>query len=47
MPIDILAGSSLTRELIDAGAAAESIAAGWADDEAAFRALRAPHLLYG
>ena len=47
MPIDILAGSSRMRERIDAGASAESIAQGWRFDEDAFRATRAPFLLYG
>ncbi len=46
MPIDILAGSSRLRERIDAGEPAAAIAAGWRDDEAGFRALRAPFLLY-
>lgn len=46
MPIDILAGSSVMRESLERGASAETIAAGWRDDEAAFRALRAPYLLY-
>ncbi|MEZ5291678.1 MAG: DUF1343 domain-containing protein [Vicinamibacterales bacterium] len=46
MPIDILAGSSRTRELVERGASAAEIAAGWRDDEAAFSALRAPYLLY-
>ncbi len=47
MPIDILAGSSTLRERIEAGATAETIAAGWRDDEQVFRATRAPFLLYG
>jgi len=47
MPIDILAGSSVLRESLERGDSAETIAAGWHDDEAAFRALRAPCLLYG
>ncbi|MGE0816589.1 MAG: exo-beta-N-acetylmuramidase NamZ domain-containing protein [Vicinamibacterales bacterium] len=46
MPIDILAGSGTTRELVERGASAAEIAAGWRDDEAAFAALRAPYLLY-
>ena len=46
MPIDILAGSSQLRERIDAGEPAAAIAAGWRDDEARFRALRARFLLY-
>ena len=47
MPIDILAGSSRLREAIDAGESGSSIAASWHDDEARFRALRGPFLLYG
>jgi uncharacterized protein YbbC (DUF1343 family) len=46
MPIDILGGSSRLREQIDAGASAETIAQGWRADEDAFRAARAPFLLY-
>jgi uncharacterized protein YbbC (DUF1343 family) len=46
MPIDILAGSSRLRERIDAGEPAAAIAAAWREDEARFRALRAPFLLY-
>jgi hypothetical protein len=46
MPIDILAGSSRLREAVDAGESGSSIAASWHDDEARFRALRAPFLLY-
>ena len=42
MPIDILGGSSRLRERIDAGETAATIAASWRDDEARFRALRAP-----
>ena len=47
MPIDILAGHSALRIAIDAGASAETIAATWRADEDAFRATRAPFLLYG
>ncbi len=47
MPIDILAGSRVMREQVDAGASAESIAQGWRAGEDAFRAARAPFLLYG
>jgi len=47
MPIDILAGSSVMREALQRGASAAAIAEGWRGDEAAFRALRAPYLLYG
>ena len=46
MPIDILAGSSQLRERIDKGETAEAIAASWHVDEARFRTLRAPYLLY-
>jgi uncharacterized protein YbbC (DUF1343 family) len=47
MPIDILAGDTALRTAIDAGASAEAIAATWRADEDAFRATRAPFLLYG
>ncbi len=47
MPIDILAGNGALRTAIDAGASAEAIAATWRADEDAFRATRAPFLLYG
>ena len=46
MPIEILAGSSALRERIEAGASAESVAQSWGADEEAFRAARAPFLLY-
>ena len=46
MPIDILAGSSVLRTRIDAGASAEQIAHGWQSDEEAFRRMRTPYLLY-
>jgi uncharacterized protein YbbC (DUF1343 family) len=45
-PIDILYGSDRLRRGIDAGESAESIAAGWPEDEAAFRELRQQYLLY-
>lgn len=45
-PIDILAGSPALRDAIDLGARAEEIAHGWAAGVAAFKALRAPFLLY-
>lgn len=45
-PIDILAGSARLRERIEAGETAAAIAAAWHDDEARFRTLRAPFLLY-
>jgi len=44
--IDLLAGSALLREGIEAGAPLEELAATWADAEEAFRAERAPWLLY-
>jgi uncharacterized protein YbbC (DUF1343 family) len=44
--IDLLAGSSLLRQGIEAGAPLGEVAATWADAEAAFRAERAPWLLY-
>ena len=44
--IDLLAGSALLREGIDAGATLADLAATWADAEAAFHAERAPWLLY-
>ena len=47
MPIDILAGSSAMRMHIEAGASATTIASTWHDDENAFRAVRAPFLIYG
>jgi uncharacterized protein YbbC (DUF1343 family) len=46
LPIDILAGSSRFREQIEAGASAADMANSWRADEDAFRALRAPFLLY-
>jgi uncharacterized protein YbbC (DUF1343 family) len=46
MPIDILAGSDVLRQQIESGAPVRNIAASWADDEAAFRRLRASYLLY-
>jgi uncharacterized protein YbbC (DUF1343 family) len=46
MPIDILAGSSTLRGQIESGVPASEIAAGWSDDEAAFRTLRQKYLLY-
>jgi uncharacterized protein YbbC (DUF1343 family) len=44
--IDLLCGGPTVREMIDAGAPTGAIAATWRDDEARFRAARAPHLLY-
>ena len=46
MPIDILAGSDVLRTQVESGMAMGDIAASWADDEAAFRKLREPYLLY-
>jgi uncharacterized protein YbbC (DUF1343 family) len=46
MPIDILAGSDVLRQQIESGVAITEIAASWNDDEAAFRRLRQPYLLY-
>ncbi len=44
--IDLLAGSALVRQGIDAGAALADLAATWADAEAAFRDQRGAWLLY-
>jgi uncharacterized protein YbbC (DUF1343 family) len=46
LPIDILAGSDMLRQQIEADVPATEIAASWADDEAAFRHLREQFLLY-
>jgi uncharacterized protein YbbC (DUF1343 family) len=46
MPIDILAGSDVLRRQIEGGMPIREIAGSWEDDEAAFRQLRAPYLLY-
>ena len=46
MPIDILAGSDVLRQQIESGMPIREIAGSWEDDEAAFRRLRAPYLLY-
>jgi uncharacterized protein YbbC (DUF1343 family) len=45
-PFDILAGSDVLRGQIERGMRAMEIAASWQDDEAAFRKLREPYLLY-
>ena len=45
-PIDILAGSDALRQQIEGGRSAAEIAAGWREDEDAFRALRHEYLLY-
>lgn len=44
--IDLLCGGPTVRELIDAGAPLEAVAATWGDDEARFLEARRPHLLY-
>ena len=46
MPIDILAGSDVLRGQIESGMPIPEIAGSWEDDEAAFRRLRAPYLMY-
>jgi uncharacterized protein YbbC (DUF1343 family) len=46
LPIDILAGSPRFREQVEAGTSAPRMADSWRADEDAFRALRAPFLLY-
>ena len=46
MPIDILAGSDVLRQQIESGMPIREIAGSWEDDEAAFRRLRAPYLMY-
>jgi uncharacterized protein YbbC (DUF1343 family) len=46
MPIDILAGSDTLRQQVEAGLAPTAIADSWRTDEAAFRDLRRPFLLY-
>jgi uncharacterized protein YbbC (DUF1343 family) len=46
LPFDILAGSSETREQIEAGVRAEEIARSWSGPVAAFETLRARFLLY-
>lgn len=44
--IDRLTGSAVVRAALDAGTPAAEVAAGWAADEATFRAQRQPYLLY-
>jgi uncharacterized protein YbbC (DUF1343 family) len=44
--IDLLCGGPLVREMIDAGQGTDAIMATMRDDEALFRATRAPYLLY-
>ena len=46
LPIDILAGSSTLRQQIESQVHPKQIAESWQADEAAFRALRQPFLLY-
>jgi uncharacterized protein YbbC (DUF1343 family) len=46
MPIDILAGSDVLRRQIESGMPIREIAGSWEDDEAAFRRLREPYLMY-
>jgi uncharacterized protein YbbC (DUF1343 family) len=46
MPIDILAGSDALRKQIESGVPIREIAASWSDDEAEFRRLREPYLMY-
>jgi uncharacterized protein YbbC (DUF1343 family) len=46
LPIDILAGSDKLRKQIESMIPPPVIADGWRDDEAAFRTLRQPFLLY-
>lgn len=43
---NLLAGTDRIRRMIESGATAEDIKATWTDDVAAFRARRAPYLLY-
>ena len=46
MPIDILAGTDELRAQIESGMPVREIAESWEADEAAFRRLRTPYLLY-
>jgi uncharacterized protein YbbC (DUF1343 family) len=46
VPIDILAGSAVLRQQIEAGVGAIEIARSWRGDEDKFRKLREPFLLY-
>ena len=46
LPIDILAGSSRLRQQIEDGVPPADIAGSWSQDEAAFRKLRQPYLIY-
>ncbi|WP_409473032.1 exo-beta-N-acetylmuramidase NamZ family protein [Streptomyces sp. HC307] len=44
--IDKLTGSTLVRTMIDAGASADEVVAGWQEELAAFRRVRGEYLLY-
>ncbi|MBZ9639109.1 exo-beta-N-acetylmuramidase NamZ domain-containing protein [Streptomyces sp. PSKA30] len=44
--IDKLTGSTLVRTMIDAGASADEVVAGWQEELAAFRRVRREYLLY-
>ena len=46
MPIDILAGSDVLRRQVESGMPIREIAGSWENDEAAFRRLREPYLMY-
>jgi uncharacterized protein YbbC (DUF1343 family) len=46
LPFDILSGGDTLRVQIERGMPAKDIAASWQQDEAAFRKLREPYLLY-
>ena len=46
LPIDILAGYDTLRLQVESGMPAKEIAASWREDEAAFRRLRQPYLMY-
>jgi uncharacterized protein YbbC (DUF1343 family) len=46
LPIDILAGSDVLRHQIESNMSPQAIAESWQEDEAEFRRLREPYLLY-
>jgi len=46
MPIDVLAGSTVLREQVEAQVPLEDVVGSWRDDEERFRKLREPFLLY-
>jgi uncharacterized protein YbbC (DUF1343 family) len=46
LPIEILSGSRALREQIESGVAVRDIAESWREDEALFRKVREPYLLY-